>query len=205
MTTTAPQWNTQGYNPHTTQMFAREILEPLTAAIPYAQIKAYETTLRAINYGDNDAQTKTQKHIVTQQMTKLAQYKSLSYWINSEDILTDVLDDITLLSAKDDIILSPTAEDRLIQLSQTYTTAMSIKTDEFDSIDQLETLTRIFGERILDWIINPTILETYSQYDRMQIVRIYEQMYYTVVNVRNELAYDIQSFFSDEWPFEPRL
>jgi hypothetical protein len=205
MTTTAPQWNTKGYNPHTTQMFAREILEPLTAAIPYAQIKAYETTLRAINYGDNDAQTKTQKHIVTQQMTKLAQYKSLSYWINSEDILTDVLDDITLLSAQDDIILSPTAEDRLIQLSQTYTTAMTIKTDDYDTIDQLETLTRIFGERILDWIINPTILETYSHYERTQIVRIYEQMYYTVVNVRNELAYDIQSFFSDEWPFEPRL
>lgn len=205
MTTTAPQWNTKGYNPHTTQMFAREILEPLTTAIPYAQIKAYETTLRAINYGDNDAQTKTQKHIVTQQMTKLAQYKSLSYWINSEDILADVLDDITLLSAKDDIILSPTAEDRLIQLSQTYTTAMTIKTDNYDTIDQLETLTRIFGERILDWILNPTILETYSHYERTQIVRIYEQMYYTVVNVRNELAYDIQSFFSDEWPFEPRL
>lgn len=71
--------------------------------------------------------------------------------------------------------------------------AMCYKEPEFHTKSNLDIVKNVFGDDV-EWRFTPSIVKHMSIEDRERVFTHFEYMLYFVINVREELAFDIQSY-----------
>ena len=103
-------------------------------------------------------------------------------WLNATDYSIDTYDDIMERVA--DI------ENRLVSLP--FEKAYCYREPEFHTKSNGDIVRNVFGNDVM-WRFNPSVVKYMSFEDRERIFTHFEYMFYFIINVRDELAFDISS------------